>query len=143
MKRKFAGISAIVSILLLLFAVYLYNTFKSVIVQGDSMEPNLRDGQRVLVGKAYWLLGSLERDDVVVIQDDNEDGYIIKRIFRMAGDTVPTDKWPEGQHSIANGPYTVPEGTVFVLGDNQLNSEDSRHFGPVESSRIIGKVVGT
>jgi signal peptidase I len=42
---------------------------------------------------------------------------------------------------LANGPYVVPEGKVYVLGDNRAQSEDSRYFGAVDLKSLLGKVV--
>ena len=78
--------------------------------------------------------------DIVVIQDPEGDGFIIKRVFKMGGESVPVEKFPAFHH-LEDGAYVVPEGNVFVLGDNLTQSEDSRVFGPVPLNRVIGKVV--
>ncbi len=58
----------------------------------------------------------------------------------VSGETVDyqniPDNWP-----LTNGPYKVPEGKVYLLGDNWANSEDSRKYGPVSESDILGKIV--
>lgn len=137
-KRAFQGFGLLV---LLGFAVLLYKMdLKSVIVDGHSMEPTLQPGERVITSRAFWLFGRIRHDNIVVFKDPSGAGFIIKRVFRTAGETVPLDMWP-ADHKIEDGPYVVPEGTVYVLGDNARQSEDSRRFGPVQLDRIIGKVV--
>ena len=122
------------------FAVFMNLNFRTVIVDGRSMLPTLNPEERVVVSKAYWLVGPVHDGDIVVIHDPTAPGFIIKRVFRMGGEQVPVDKWPSFHH-LTEGPYTVPEGNVFVLGDNLTQSEDSRVFGPVPFNRIVGKVV--
>jgi signal peptidase I len=125
------------------FAVFFYMNFKTVVVSGESMLPTLKSGQRVLVSKAYWLIGPIRRKDIVVIADENpenEDGYIIKRVYRMPGEVVDYANVP-AEHKLSDGDYVVPDGKVYLLGDNRPASEDSRKFGAVPLASIIGKVV--
>jgi signal peptidase I len=138
-KRAFTGFG-LTLIVLFLFAIFLSLNFKSVIVDGRSMLPTLNPGQRVVVSKAYWLVGNIRKKDIVVIHDPTSSGYVIKRVFRLGGEKVPVDKWPES-HRLEQGEYIVPEGDLFVLGDNIGQSEDSRKYGPVPLNRVIGKVV--
>jgi signal peptidase I len=127
-------------LMVLAFAVFFNLNFKTVVVNGDSMQPTLRPGQRVLVSKAYWLIGQIRRKDIVVVQDDKPDGYFIKRVYRLPGEVVDYPNIPS-THTLASGDYVVPDGYVYVLGDNRAASEDSRTFGPIPYSKIIGKVV--
>lgn len=117
-----------------------YFNFKTVQVSGVSMLPTFKNGRRLLVSKAYWLVGNIRHKDIVVVRDENPTGYIIKRVAYMAGEEVDWKDSPEG-HRLTNGKYKVPEGTVFVLGDNRPQSEDSRKFGPVPLKSILGKVL--
>lgn len=127
-------------VMVLAFAVFFNLNFKTVVVNGDSMLSTLKPGQRVLVSKAYWLIGPIRRKDIVVVQDETPDGYFIKRVYRLGGEVVDYPNVPSS-HLLASGEYVVPENEVFLLGDNRGSSEDSRYFGPVPMSRIIGKVV--
>ena len=86
-------------------------------VEGDSMTPALRDGERVFVSRAsYWFRAPRE-GDIVVLRDPREPSRVlVKRVAGREG-----DGW-------------------VVLGDNPAASTDSRHFGPVGREQIIGKV---
>ncbi|MBC8064739.1 MAG: signal peptidase I [Chlorobia bacterium] len=138
-KRAITGFGVIL-LFLLAFALYFHFTFTTVVVSGDSMLPTLKNGQRVLTSKAYWLVGPIGVKDVVVIKDDGPTGYIIKRVYRMPGEVVEWYNVPDSV-DVREGEYKVPPNHVYVLGDNREVSEDSRRFGPVLLSNIIGKVV--
>jgi signal peptidase I len=141
-RRAFTGFGAAM-IAVLAFAVYFLLNFTTVVVSGPSMLPTFKSGRRLLASKAYWLVGPLRRDDVVVIREADPTagtGYFIKRIYRLAGETVDMVNVPKS-YKLSEGPYVVPAGTVYVLGDNREVSSDSRELGPIELSRIIGKVV--
>jgi signal peptidase I len=75
-----------------------------------------------------------------VLHDTGPTGYIIKRVKWLGGQRVDW-KWVPEDHEFTSGDYIVPEGQVYVLGDNKDHSEDSRKFGPVPMKEIIGKVV--
>lgn len=122
------------------FAIFYFLNFKTVVVHGQSMMPSLKNGQRILISKAYWLIGGIKRGDIIVMKDANPDGYIIKRVYRLEGEIVDYANAPDN-YSLSSGEYKVPAGHYYILGDNRPESEDSRLFGPVEDFRIIGKVV--
>ena len=123
-------------------------------VDGYSMEPTLHDGEYVIVNKLAYRLGELERGDVIVFffPRDPKQEYI-KRLIGLPGDQVVI---ADGKVTV-NGqtldePYiaaqpnyhsewTVPEDTVFVLGDNRNNSSDSHSWGPVPVSYVVGKAL--
>ncbi|HEY0867777.1 MAG TPA: S26 family signal peptidase [Fimbriimonas sp.] len=130
----------ILLLFLLGFAIFFNLNFKTVVVSGESMVPTFENGQKVVVSDAYWLVGPLQKKDIVVIRDTGPTGYIIKRIYRTAGETVDWANAPD-DHRLIDGRFRVPDGTVYVLGDNRMHSEDSREFGPVDVNTILGKVV--
>lgn len=131
--------------------------FRIVGVSGSSMVDTLHDGDRLMMVNAFY---KPDYGDIVIIRRDTEEP-IVKRVIAMAGDTVEID--PETEAVYLNGqlleepylacttpalfdftgPYTVPEGTVFVMGDNRHNSHDSRakDIGAVPLSHIMGKAV--
>jgi signal peptidase I len=121
-------------------------------IEGDSMEPNLHNGEYVLIDKISYLLHPPERGDVVVFTPPNENRDYIKRVIGLPGDTVQI----AGGQVYVNGvvldePYLkglvnndmpahiVEEGRFFVLGDNRNNSSDSRAFGSITPQSIVGR----
>ncbi|MBR5284495.1 MAG: signal peptidase I [Clostridia bacterium] len=127
-------------------------------VNGDSMYPTLHHGDRMLLRLNY---NEPKHGDIVVVMapgfDENEP--LVKRIIAVAGDEIDIDDegnvWVNGEHlyepyvneQYFNGgsmsyPYYVPEGHVFVMGDNRNYSADSRaeYIGALKVEDIIGRV---
>lgn len=125
---------------LLAFALFCFFNLRTVIVSGSSMLPTFYSGQKLLACSAYWLVGPVKDNDVVVVQMSKPGDYIIKRVYRTAGETVEWYKAPASWRLI-NGEYRVPPGEIYVLGDNQAVSEDSRVFGAVPLKHVIGKIL--
>lgn len=138
-KRGFAGIS-FSAIALLVLAVFCFLSFRTVIVSGYSMMPTFHSGQRLLACRAYWLVGPIKDNDVVVIQMGKPGEYIIKRVYRTAGETVEWYNAP-AHWKFVNNEYKVPEGDIYVIGDNRPVSDDSRSFGSVPIDHVIGKIL--
>lgn len=148
---------------IIIVATFFTFAVRIITVEGRSMVPTYHDGDKVLVTN---LAGKIEQGDVVIIVN-TLDKPIIKRVVAVAGQTVDFDAamgevvidgtplLGETYH-IENGitmlppysnvlrfPQTVPEGCVFVLGDNRGDSTDSRFLsvGMVDCRNILGKVV--
>ncbi len=139
-KRAFTSFGATL-LLILAFVIFFQRNFNAVIVSGPSMLPTFHTGQRVWASRAYWLVGDIRKKDIVVLRDPGAStGYIIKRVAFMPGETVDWYNAPRSW-TLAQGPFKVPDGCIYVLGDNRAVSEDSRAFGPVELDRVLGKVV--
>lgn len=135
--------SAWALVIFLAFSLFVYLNFHFAVVDGISMLPTFKNGQRLTYCSAYWLVGSIRDGDVVIIKDDYKDsktGFIVKRVYKMAGEKVDLGNTPRNW-SIANGPYTVPQDSVYVLGDNRPKSEDSRYLGAIPMSKVLGKVI--
>ena len=124
------------------------------IVNGSSMEPHLRDGQRLVVNKAVYQLHHPERGDIVVFRPPHNAGAtpFIKRIIGVPGDTIEIKKGtvyinghPLDEPYIKEPPaYTLSKEEIsgdkyFVLGDNRNNTSDSHVWGTVPRPNIIGK----
>jgi signal peptidase I len=121
-------------------------------VEGQSMEPNLHNEQRLIVEKISYHLHLPRRGNIVVIDVDFSDIPLIKRVIGLPGETVEIrnnqvliDGQPLDEPYLPTlfmrdyGPVQVPEGYIFVMGDNRGASNDSRAFGPVSLDRIIGR----
>ncbi|HTP10475.1 MAG TPA: signal peptidase I [Anaerolineae bacterium] len=122
-------------------------------IEGSSMEPNLHNGEYVLIDKVSYLVHQPERGDVVVFTPPtNEQKDYIKRVIGLPGDTVEIksghvyvngvaldEPYLTGLTNSNNQVYHVDEGHYFVLGDNRNNSSDSRSFGTITPQSIVGR----
>ncbi|MBS1707237.1 MAG: signal peptidase I [Armatimonadetes bacterium] len=122
------------------FVVFFYWNFNTIEVKGDSMEPTFHSGQRLLISKAYWLVGGIKKNDIVVVKNIDGGDTIIKRVYALPGQIVDYYNVPE-TYDISKGEYKVPSGQLYILGDNRPVSDDSRLFGPVKYDNVLGKVV--
>ncbi|AVQ98615.1 signal peptidase I [Oceanobacillus iheyensis] len=140
--------------------------FASYVVDGESMQPTLYDGNLLMVNKVIYDLTQAERFDVIVFHANEEDDYV-KRVVGLPGDEISyeNDKlYVNGKYveepflesyvkASETTPYTsdftldevtgekeVPEGKLFVMGDNRQDSLDSRAFGFISQEQLVGKV---
>jgi len=124
-------------------------------IPSASMEPTLRPGDHVVVDKVAYRLGEPRRGDLVAFDDPRGGGALLKRVAALPGDRVEIrdgvlfvddGRVPERyvDYEMVDGEYfgpvRVPRGRVFVLGDNRGNSDDSRDYGAVPRSALIGRV---
>ena len=124
-------------------------------VDGSSMEPTLSNNNLVILNKLDYRLNDIERFDIVVVKYGDE--KLIKRVIGLPGEhveykdnTLYIDGNAIGEHffhAITQdfkierlGRINIPADTYFVVGDNRNHSSDSRVFGPVEKSQILGSV---
>lgn len=130
-------------------------------VKGASMEPNLHNGDYIFTSKITYKFRPVERGDIVVFKSPkNPDIEYIKRVIGLPGDQVKvqngdvyinevileenytaakTNLWDGGLMREGEN-YVVPEGNILVFGDNRPRSSDSREFGAIPISSIIGQV---
>jgi signal peptidase I len=158
-RRKSSALRLIVDVLeTVILSIVLFvgiNTITERIrVDGYSMEPTFQDGEFVIVNRLAYSLGSPQPGDVIVFHfpRDPEQEYI-KRIIGLPGDQISISGGKVSVNgNILDEPYiaaapsyqsewTVPEDTLFVLGDNRNNSSDSHNWGPVPESYVVGKAV--
>jgi signal peptidase I len=143
-----------IALTLLIFLVIRFAA-QSFRVDGPSMQPGLHTDEYVLVNKLAYLFHPPQRGDVIVFHYPvNPSQDFIKRIIGIPGDTIQTT----GNAVIVDGqilhePYiSIPfnydsntwklgPGEFFVMGDNRDNSLDSRDWGPLAQSYIVGKAV--
>jgi signal peptidase I len=125
-----------------------------------SMVPTLEVGDRVLANKFIYRFAEPERGDIIVFESIDEKKDLVKRVVGLSGDRIAikdgrlfVNDVSQREPYVVNktcvrglpktcsyGPVTVPPGHVFVMGDNRLNSEDSRFFGPVPKGNVVGEV---
>lgn len=140
--------------------------FSNYVVEGESMMPTLENGNKLIVNKIGTHIGELHRFDVIVFHHSKEEDFV-KRVIGLPGDKIEyhddelyingekvsepyLDKYrKEALGSMLTGDFTlmeltgtetVPEGKLFVLGDNRAKSWDSRHYGFVSIDQVVGKV---
>ena len=131
-------------------------------VDGHSMDYTLADRERLFM----WKLGEVDRFDVVIINaPNNPEKMYVKRVIGLPGDTVEVNNdqlilngkaldepYLKAKQDEFNGNFTsdftleqitgsttVPEGKIFVMGDNRQNSLDGRDFGFVEIESVVGE----
>lgn len=121
-----------------LLALFFALNFRIVVVNGPSMEPTYKNGDRLLMTTAYWLFGEIQKGDVVVVVRPSGE-LLIKRVVALAGEEVPRKYWSPLVYMMGG---RVPEGHIFVVGDNLDRSEDSRQIGAIPLSYVQGKIVG-
>ena len=121
-------------------------------IPSESMAPVLQPGDQALVTK---IGGAPRRGDLVAFHASRTGDIMLKRVVAVGGDTVgledgvlvvngrrPAEPYvadPDAIDSVYFGPVRVAKGSLFVLGDNRGNSEDSRDFGTVPADRVIGR----
>lgn len=141
----------LVALLVRTFGVQLYR------VDGDSMLPTLHHGDRLLVNKLVYRLRAPVPGEVVVLQDPAGTGrHLVKRVIAVGGEEVavlgdvvlvngrPLDEpftRPDSPGTYSAGPLTIPEGYVWVMGDNRGASLDSRLLGPIAVERVEGRAI--
>ncbi|MCO4328422.1 signal peptidase I [Staphylococcus hyicus] len=157
------GLALLIVGLLYAFVIKPYN------VKGDSMDPTLKDGERVIVNKLGKTFGHLDRGNVIVFHADENSDYV-KRIIGVPGDHIEykhdvlyvngkktaepyldynmkhknyeeiTGSFKSSDLPNSGGQYKIPADKYLVLGDNREVSKDSRAFGLIDKKQIVGKV---
>ena len=138
--------------------------FSAIMVDGISVMPTLEDGDKMIANKISYVIGEPKRFDIIVFNANPEEKYI-KRVIGLPGDTVEyrddvlyingepqeepyleqlkatTEGTLTGDFTLEEmtGEQTIPEGHLFVMGDNRRNSTDSRHIGLIPYEEVIGK----
>lgn len=149
----------IIAVVLALFIItFIAQSFR---VDGSSMEPSFHNGQRLIVDKLSYRFNTPQTGDVIVFRYPTDlKRMFIKRVIGVSGDEIlikdgtvylngtalvenyingPT----HGAFTRNHGPVIVPADSFFVLGDNRLNSDDSRYpdVGFVPRNNIVGRAI--
>ena len=135
-------IKEVIPYIVIVVVVVLIRTFiiTPVRVDGDSMKNTLKNGDILLLYK----LSSINRFDIIVLDEEKDNEKIIKRVIGLPGETVAikkgkiyiNDKVIDDEYA-----YGETDDEYFILGDNRLISKDSRYFGPIKDNEIKGKIV--
>lgn len=158
--RKFLRLLMVVGMTIAVLLLLRQFFIEPIMVKGESMEPSLVNGERMLMTKDT---SEIHRFDIVIFQaPDAPDKNYIKRVIGLPGDTVEmqndqltinnkeydepyldshkSSKLPnlQGENYTSNFSVTVPDGHYFVLGDNRPVSKDSRLLGAIDAKRMMG-----
>jgi signal peptidase I len=156
---EWVAILAVALVSALLIKTFLLQAFY---IPSGSMEPTLQIHDRVLVYKLSYAFGEPTRGDILVFErppgePDTEVKDLIKRVIALPGETISTDEvgrilidgkvldesgyLPEGTRlsTTVIPEQEIPPGHYWVMGDNRAHSKDSRVFGPIPESLIVGK----
>lgn len=163
-KKFFQSLFELFKIAIIALAIVLpvrYFLIQPFNVQGSSMEPNFYNQEYLIIDEITYRLEEPKRGEIVVFRYPRDpQKYFIKRIVGMPGETIEIKKGsvyiyneehPEGymlkEDYLKESTYTsksqklsLEENEYFLLGDNRNVSKDSRSFGPVNKSFLIGKV---
>jgi signal peptidase I len=164
-RRALAETAVVIVAAVLLAGLVRAFAFQTFEIPTSSMTPTLGVHDRILVQKAFFTWHDVREGDIVVFSHPPLDtcpggGDLVKRVIALPGQTI----YSSGNSIYINGrllaepylphydplgppiasrqhPYRVPPGEFYVLGDNRADSCDSRYWGPIKGSSIIGKVV--
>lgn len=112
--------------------------FDFALVEGKSMLPGLKSGDLVLVAKAAYGLRS-PRSGYIFRWSSPQNGDLVIAIRPDTGRAVLKRVWVEGESGRTLFGRAAPEGFLYLLGDNEFESLDSRVFGPVPMNNVVGK----
>lgn len=152
-KEWLEWLKAIVLAMIIAFLIQQF-MFATSIVEGDSMEPALEDGERLIFNKMIYIIDEPKRGDIVIIQQPNKN--YVKRVIALPGEMIENrnnELYINGERYVETflsedisrktgefGPIRVPNDSYFVMGDNRAISKDSRNgLGYIKRDEIIGK----
>ena len=143
-------VAIILAVLIRLFVV------EPFYIPSGSMEPTLKEHDRIIVSKLNYRFQDPKRGDIIVFKYPvDPKRNFVKRLIATGGETVqiknsklyiddrpePEDYLPRGLRFKDFGPVKVPPGSYFMMGDNRNNSEDSRVWGFLPKDLIVGKAL--
>ncbi|MEW6183028.1 MAG: signal peptidase I [Bacillota bacterium] len=127
------------------------------VILGPSMMPTLENGDLLLVEKLSFRVAGFDRGDVVIFDPPpaaHSQVDYVKRVIGLPGDRVEmlngtvyingvslAEGYIGPHPAISFAPLIVPEGSIFVMGDNRGNSYDSREWGFLSEDRVVGRAL--
>jgi len=150
---KTIAISVIIALLITTFVA------RPTLVKQPSMYPTLHENDYLILDKISYRLHKPERGDIVVFKTslktaEGDDKNLIKRVIAVEGERIVVkdgrtyvngeelkEDYINGSYKRGNVDMVVPEGKVFVMGDNREVSYDSRDMGPIDIKLIKGKIL--
>jgi signal peptidase I len=161
--RNIAEWAAAFAVALLVFFLFTNFITRTAVIFGESMDPTLADGDRVLINRVTYIFVKPKYGDIIAFPYHSDPSrHFVKRVIGLPGDVIDciddnllingspySDSFAEnglGSWNIRGDiryPFTVPDGSYFVLGDYRNRSEDSRYnnVGCVPRKEIDGKVI--
>ena len=157
---SFLGMLAVVVLITLGLRSFVFVPYE---IPSGSMERTIMTGDMVFSEKVSYYFRAPERGDIVTFDDPEVEGRtLIKRVIAVGGQTVDLkdgsvyvdgerldESYTQGKpsyplsHIAADAdvafPYTVPQGNLWVMGDNRTASQDSRYFGSIPASSVTGR----
>lgn len=161
-QKKNEILDFIKTIIIAIIVAFIITNFIIVnaVIPSGSMENTIMTKDRIVAFRLSYLFSKPERQDIVILDtpNPNEDKMYLKRIIGLPGETlniidgkiyindntIPLDEPYIKEEMLGSfGPYTIPEGHYFVMGDNRNNSIDSRYWqNPfVSEDKILGKAI--
>lgn len=145
----------------LVLAFLIVQVVKPTIVSGESMYPTLNDKDYLILNRLSYKFGDIEREDIIVFktdlkQDNGKEKDLIKRVIAIPGDHLVIkdskvylngklleEEYIHNAYTSGDIDITIPDGKIFVMGDNRENSKDSRseEVGLVDEDDILGEVM--
>lgn len=165
-KYNYRRLVPIVILAVVLVVTLRSTIFASYVVDGESMEPTLYDGNLLMVNKIVYDLKDIDRFDVIVFHANEDEDYV-KRVIGLPGDEIEyiNDQLYVNSEQVeekflnsyikaseskpftknftlkdVTGKQKVPEDNLFVMGDNRQDSLDSRSIGFISTEQLVGKV---
>ncbi|MDR1421900.1 MAG: signal peptidase I [Coriobacteriales bacterium] len=162
--REVLEVIVIVAAALIITTVLRIYVIDQYAIPTGSMEPTIEINDRLFAEKVSYRFGDIQPGDIVTFNDPIEPGRVlIKRVIAVGGQTVDLqngvvlvdgvaldEPYTYGKESVPldpmvgmaiTYPYAVPEGYIWVMGDNRTNSLDSRYFGAISDSTVLGKAL--
>ena len=163
LRRFFSFVVMVVVVLGCAFLIrtYVCEPFE---VPSASMEETIMTGDYIFAEKVSYQFGEPQQGDIAVFADPQiPSRTLVKRVIATEGQTINlidgkvyidgvelTEAYTSGQPTYPlstagnvsiSYPYTIPEGYVWMMGDNRTNSLDSRYFGPIDEDTLFGKAI--